>query len=277
MPEVDLVLHDGRTLHAYDAGPDAGSLAVLWHHGTPGLGELPDPLAEVTAELGLRWFGYDRPGYGGSTRAEGRDVAAAADDVQQLTDALGIDRFATLGASGGGPHALACAALLPDRVTAVVTAAGLAPFDAPGLSWFEGMYTGGAAELHAAEQGAEVLAAHLAASDFDPEMFVASDVAALEGAWGWLGSVAGRALATGLDGMVDDDLAFVRPWGFEVGDVRAPVLLLHGADDRVVPPAHSAWVAAHLPGGEHRVVPDAGHVAVLRAAADACRWLATAA
>lgn len=268
----DVVLADGRTLRGYDAG--TGGLAVLWHHGSPGLGDLPEPLSDVAAEAGVRWFGYDRPGYGGSTRDEGRAVARAADDVRQLADALGIERFATLGASGGGPHALACAALLPERVTGVVTLAGLAPHDADGLDWFDGMYAGGAAELHAAEQGARALGSHLEATGFDPEMFVASDFAALEGVWGWLGAVAGRALAHGSDGMVDDDVAFVRPWGFDVAGVAAPTLVLHGVDDRVVPPAHGRWLAAHVPHAVHREVDDAGHVAVMREAAAACHWLA---
>ena len=278
MTERDITLADGRTLRAHDAGPDAGALAGLWHHGTPGLGELPEPLMDVAAEVGIRWFGYDRPGYGGSTRDEGRDVAAAAGDVAQLVDALGIDRFATLGASGGATHALAVAALLTGRVVGVVSIAALAPFHADGLDWFAGMYGGGEAELQASVAGRHTLAAHLAASDFDAEMFTPADFETLAGEWGWLGSVAGRALGSdagaAVDGMVDDDLAFVRPWGFDPAQVSAPTLVLQGDDDRVVPPAHGAWLAATLPHAQLRAVPGAGHIAVMQQAADACRWLA---
>lgn len=272
----DVILADGRTLRAYDAGPDAGDLAVLWHHGTPGLGELPLPLNEVASEIGIRWFGYDRPGYGPSTRYEGRTVADAAGDAAHLAAAFGIDRFATLGASGGGPHALACAALLPGRVTAVVAIASLAPFEGSD-DWFAGMYAGGEAELRAAVAGRDTLADHLAATDFDPAMFTAADMQALEGKWGWLGTVAGRALNSGLDGMVDDDLAFVQPWGFDPAAVAVPTLVLHGMDDRVVPPAHADVLHAALPDAEVRRVVGAGHLAVMNEVSDACRWLGNSA
>ena len=91
-------------------------LTVVWHHGTPNVGTPPEPLLPASAERGIRWVSYDRPGYGGSTPHPGRDIASAAADVEAIADALGIDRFAVLGHSGGGPHALACAALLGDRV-----------------------------------------------------------------------------------------------------------------------------------------------------------------
>src|SRR5690349_7589749 len=138
--EIDVALPDGRTLHAYaSGGGDGERVAVVWHHGTPNVGAPPEPLFEQASRLGLRWVGYDRPGYGGSTPNPDRDVASAAADVTAVVDALGIDQFAVMGASGGGPHALACAALLPGRVLAAVSIAGLAPFDADGLDWFAGM------------------------------------------------------------------------------------------------------------------------------------------
>lgn len=118
--ETDLELRDARTLHAYDTGDD-GRLAVFWHHGTPNIGTPPEPLFAAADRLGIRWVSYDRPGYGGSTPHRGRDVASAAADVSSAADALGIDRFAVMSHSGGGPHALARAALLPDRVRADAT------------------------------------------------------------------------------------------------------------------------------------------------------------
>jgi pimeloyl-ACP methyl ester carboxylesterase len=147
--ETDLVLGDGRTLHAYDAVADGaeGRLAVFWHHGTPNVGGPPEPLFPAAARSGIRWVSYDRPGYGGSTPHPGRDMASTAADVASVADALGIERFAVMGHSGGAAHALACAALLPQRVLAAVCASGLAPYHAEGLDWFAGMGAAGAAEL----------------------------------------------------------------------------------------------------------------------------------
>jgi pimeloyl-ACP methyl ester carboxylesterase len=271
--EHDLALDDGRTLHVYDTG--AGDLAVVWHHGTPQLGEPPEPLMPAAADLGIRWVSFDRAGYGGSSRLAGRDVASIARDVVNIADALGIDRFAAMGASGGGPHALACAALAPERVVGAVSIAGLAPFAADRLDWFAGMAAAGAAELHAACAGREALEQHLLSADFDPEVFTPADHAALAGVWSWVGASAGRAFGGGIDGMVDDDLAYVQPWGFDPAQVSGPVLLVHGEDDRMVPSSHSEWLAGQLPSAELRLRPAEGHVSVLREGAAALEWLSS--
>ncbi|HEX5849276.1 MAG TPA: alpha/beta fold hydrolase, partial [Rubrobacter sp.] len=128
--ETNVEAGDGRTLHAYDTGTAGmdGRLVVFWHHGTPNTGAPPEPLFEAADRLGIRWLSYDRPGYGGSTSRKDRNVASAAADVSDVADALGITRFAVMGHSGGGPHALACAALLPERVLGVVSVSGLAPY-----------------------------------------------------------------------------------------------------------------------------------------------------
>lgn len=273
--EADTELRDGRTLHFYDTGPaaDGDGLAVVWLHGTPNVGEPPEPLFEASRKRGIRWFSYDRPGYGGSTPHPGRDIAAAAADVAAVADALGIGRFAVLGHSGGGPHALACAALLPDRVAATVSGSGLAPYDAEGLDWLAGMCPTSLAELRASAAGRAALEEYLAASDFDPEMFTPADHSALAGEWAWLASVAGRALQGEPDGMIDDDLAYVTPWGFDPAGVRTPVLLLHGGQDRMVPAGHAEWLARRMPGAELRVLSDEGHVSVLSAAPEVLDWL----
>lgn len=273
--ERDVLLPDGRTLHAYDARPGDGPelLTVVWHHGTPNVGAPPRPLFDAAGRLGVRFVSYDRPGYGRSTPVPGRPVGSAAADVAAVADALGVPRFAVLGHSGGGPHALACAALLPDRVTAAVSAAGLAPFDADGLEWFAGMAPSGEASLRAAAAGRAAKEHHeRTAAPYDPQLTPA-DLAALHGDWAWFDEVVGPAAAQGPAPLVDDDLAYVAPWGFDPADVRAPVLLLHGTDDRVVPPAHAHWLAAHLPDAELRVVPGTGHISVLTAAPDALTWV----
>src|SRR5215211_4399083 len=227
--ETDLELGDGRTLHAYDTGAnDADSrLAVFWHHGSPNIGAPPQPLFSAADRLGIRWVSYDRPGYGGSTPRPDRDVASAAGDASAVADALGIGRFAVMGHSGGGSHALACAALLPERVLGAVVVAGMAPFGVEGLDWFEGFGPGGAAQLRAAAAGRAALEERLAESDDEPS-FTPEDEAALAGEWSWLIDVVRPALACGMGGFIDDDLAGVGAWGFDPADVVTPVLFLHG-------------------------------------------------
>jgi len=274
--ETDLRLGDGRTLHVYDTGAEGGGarLAVFWHHGTPNTGDPPEPLFAAAEQLGIRWVSHDRPGYGGSTPRPGRDAASAAADVASIADALGIARFAVMGHSGGGsPHALACAALLPERVLGVLCVSGLAPFGAEGLDWFAGMAPGGTADLRAAAAGRAALEQHLASSGGGMEQFTPADMAALEGPWSWLPAVAGKALRGGLGGMVDDDLAYVSPWGFDPAQVGVPVLLLHGGRDRVAPPSHAQWLARHIRPAELWLRPDDGHISVLSSAVPAMAWL----
>jgi pimeloyl-ACP methyl ester carboxylesterase len=271
--EADLTLTDGRTLHFYDAPVDDARLTVFWHHGSPNVGAPPEPLLPASAERGIRWVSYDRPGYGGSTPRPGRDVASAARDVAAIADALGIDRFAVMGHSGGGPHALACAALLPDRVLATGCGSGMAPWGAEGLDWFAGFAPGGAAELRAAREGPAALERYLATSEFDPETFTPADHAALNGEWSWLLTVVNAAMAGGPGGFVADDVANVGSWGFDPTDIESPVLYLHGAEDRMVPSLHSEWLAGHTPKAELWLRPGEGHVSVLSSAVAALDWL----
>ncbi|MEU3063867.1 alpha/beta hydrolase [Streptomyces subrutilus] len=275
MKETDLELGDGRVLHVYDTGhgPREDGPAVFWHHGTPNTGAPPAPLLPAARRLGVRWVSYDRPGYGGSTPRPGRDIASAAGDAAAVADALHIDRFAVVGHSGGGPHALACAALLPDRVLGAVGVAGLAPFGADGLDWYAGMTPGGAASLRAAAEGRAAKELHEAEAEFDPEMFTPADHAALDGEWSWFGEVVGPAVAAGPGPLIDDDLAYVAPWGFDPALIAAPVLVLHGGADRVVPAAHGVWLADRCPAGELWLRPDEGHISVLGDAAAALEWL----
>ncbi len=223
----------------------------------------------------MRLVSYDRPGYGTSEPRPGRDVAAVAGDVAAVADALEVERFAVLGASGGGPHALACSAVLGDRVSAVGCLASLAPFDAPGLDWFGGMAPSGVAEFTAASRGATDLLAHLSRdAPEDLDELAAADMELFAGPYGeWLVTSSTEGLSAGYTGAVEDDLALVEPWGFDVGAVRAPVLLLQGGADRFVPPAHAEWLAARCPAAELRLSPQDGHISILGRLEETITWL----
>jgi pimeloyl-ACP methyl ester carboxylesterase len=269
--ERDVRLEDGRTLRVYDSGADAAdAFTVVWHHGSPQTGAPLDPLLSAAAQREIRLVTYGRPSYGGSTPSPGRDVASAAADVVQVGDALGVARFAVMGASGGGPHALACAALLAGRVTGAACVASLAPFTED-FDWFAGMVSDGG--LRAAVAGREARARFAASDEFDENSFTPADWAALSGAWASLGDDAMRADAAGPDGLIDDDVAFVAPWGFDVTRIDTPVLVVQGGEDRVVPPAHAHWLTRHCPRPELWLRPRDGHVSVLGACPLALDWL----
>jgi pimeloyl-ACP methyl ester carboxylesterase len=270
--ETDLRL-PGGLLHVYDTGGD-DRLPVFWHHGTPNVGIPPEPLFDAAERLGIRWVSWDRPGYGGSTAAPERDVASAAGYAEAVAGALGIDRFVAMGHSGGAPHALACAALLPRRVRGVVAIASLAPYDADGIDWFAGMAASGVDALSAAAAGRaarqEWGAEH--GDDYDPE-FHPADLAALEAEWSWLIGVVRAGAANGPDPEIDDDVAYAAPWGFDPAQVEAPALLLHGELDRIAPPAHARWLAERCPRAELLLCAGDGHISVLDHANQALEWI----
>jgi pimeloyl-ACP methyl ester carboxylesterase len=265
----DLRLEDGRNLRVHDGGGN-GALTVVWHHGSPQTGMLVEPLLSAAARRGIRLLSYGRPSYGGSSPDPGRDVASAARDVAQLADAFGVARFAVMGYSGGGPHALACAALLHGRVTGAVSVAGLAPFT-DDFDWFEGMKSDGA--LRAAAAGRAARARFAESQEFDEGSFTAADRAALSGAWASIGEDAGRANAAGPEGEIDDDVALAAPWGFEVTRIDTPVLLVQGEKDRIVPPAHADRLMRRCKRPELWLRPDDGPVSILDACPVALDWL----
>jgi pimeloyl-ACP methyl ester carboxylesterase len=270
--DLDLRLPDARTLSVHETGPrEPTAPALFWHHGSPQTGALLRPLVDAAEARGIRLVSYGRPSYGGSSPQPGRTVASAAADVEAIADALGIDRFAVMGASGGGPHALACAALLPDRVVGAVTLAGIAPFT-DAFDWFAGMASPGG--LGAARQGREARAVHAKTAEFDATSFTAADWAALEAEWASLGADSVRAGSAGPNGLIDDDVAFATEWGFELGRIASPVLLVQGGEDRVVPRSHADWLLRNIPTAELWLRPRDGHVSVLSAVPVAMDWLA---
>jgi pimeloyl-ACP methyl ester carboxylesterase len=266
----------GRTIAVVEDG-DPGGTPVVYHHGTPGCGSLRDTWVADARERGIRLIGYDRAGYGASDRHPGRSVADVAADIAAVADALGVDRFATWGASGGGPHTLACAALLGDRVVAAATFAGAGPADAPDLDFAAGMGEENVREFGLAQAGEDQLRPvldELAASvraatpeqlaDEMRTLLSPPDAAALTGALAeFLYGSFVDGTARGVDGWLDDDLAFVKPWGFDVADITVPVQLWQGGQDLMVPRAHGEWLGRHVPGVDaHFSAPD-GHITVL--------------
>ena len=276
MREFDVEADDGRILHAYDVGPTErdDELVLLWHHGTPNIGAPPEPLFLAAEALGLRWIGYDRPGYGGSAPRPDATVGSAAIDAARVADHLEIDRFAVFGHSGGGPRAMACGALLGDRILAVVSVSAPAPWPAEGLDFFAGMSDGGVRELGAAANGGRRALEHiLATTDFDPESFTTADWSALNGEWSWFDGIVKAGTAHGFGGMIDDDLAAMSPWGFDVSQVSKPMLIMHGTGDRMVPSSHAQWLAARCPRAELRLQAGQGHISVLGSARSALEWV----
>lgn len=281
---------DGRVLAVMEGGDPAGP-AVVVHHGTPMSRLLYGPNVADAEARGLRLIGYDRPGYGDSTPQPGRTVADAATDVATIADALGIDRFTTWGISGGGPHALACAALLPERVVAAASLAGAAPYDAVGLDFVEGMGEGNVKEFGLILEGREKLEPFLRAER--DALLAAGREALAEGMRTLLSPVDAVAFtgetaeflfeslrvgsAERIDGWVDDDLAFVKPWGCSVEQIRVPVLLWQGAEDRFVPLAHGEWLASRIPTCEAHLSREDGHITLLvRRVSEVHEWLAAA-
>ncbi len=271
--EAHLLTVGGRRVRWYSAGPADAAVTVMWHHGTPNTGEPPEPLFAASAARSIRWLGFDRPGYGESDRHEGRSIADAAHVALAVADDAGVERFAALGHSGGGPHAIALAAIAPERVTAVASVSGMAPLGASGLDWFAGMHKGIEAELRAAQMGAGEVETLLAATEFDPEMFTPEDHRALEGPWAWFNGIAAQGVVHGLGGAVDDDRAYVTDWGVDLSRVQAPVLLVHGTEDRVVPVSHSRWLAEHLPTAQLWERMGAAHISALGDGTDILDWL----
>jgi pimeloyl-ACP methyl ester carboxylesterase len=269
-----LSLDDGRSVDVAVAG-DTQATPLVFHHGTPGSAIVFEPFIREVLSRGLRYITCSRPGYGDSTRRPGRTVADCVGDTSAAIEQLGHERFYTAGWSGGAPHALACAALMPHRVLAAASIAGPAPVGAQGIDWLGGMGEENVEEFGAAMAGPDELQSYL--EKVGPEFgsvtgdeIVAAlgdlvgevDKAALTGELGaFLAGNIREGLRNGLWGWFDDDLAFVRDWGFDLGGLTVPATVWQGAQDRMVPFAHGEWLAAHAP-VRARLMPEHGHLSL---------------
>ena len=268
---------DGRSIEVLVAG-DPDGFGLLLHGGSPSAVAEWTAIDDTARSAALRLVTYSRPGYGASTPRP--EAGAYVDDVSEsvvVLDHLDVDGFITAGWSGGGPRALACAALLPDRCRAAATIAGVAPYGAEGLDWFAGMAEENHAEYHAAEQGPEAYQAFLEQEFLEvmrasPDEVAAAmgglvtpvDLAALDASYcDWMSRTFNHAAAQGTVGVRDDGLAAVAPWGFDLADIRVPVAVWQGRQDAMVPYEHGVWLAAHVPGAEAHLFDDEGHLSLI--------------
>jgi len=272
---------DGRRIAVRVSGKPSGH-PVFFFHGTPGSSMGPLPRTQVLYKMGIQAISFDRPGYGHSERLFSRTVADVVPDVVTIADRIGLERFAVVGRSGGGPHALACAAQLPDRVTRAAALVSLAPWGAAGLDWFNGMAGSNVDAFTTAASEPELLITRLVQSaakikenpasqfaDLDTEMpepdrrmMADIDIRRL------LAENSKEAVRYGADGWIDDVLAFCSPWGFEVSDIRVPVELWAGEKDVFSPVTHTRWLGDRIPDALVQIRPESAHFDALKELAD---------
>lgn len=267
-------LADGRRVEAF-VDDDHTGVPIVFHHGTPGCGRPLTVLVEAARAEGFRWVSLSRPGFGSSTRLDGRRVGDIAGDTAAVLDHLGIAECVVAGWSGGGPHALACGALIPDRVAGALVIAGCAPYPAEGLDWLAGMSESEEAEARAAIEDPDALRrlidprrAWYGSATGEELMgalvgrFPEVDIAALAPHATEFVSCIAEAVAPGIDAWIDDWRALVRPWGFDVTDVVVPVVLWQGTLDESCPLAHARWLHDHLPTSTLVVRDGEGHLSI---------------
>jgi pimeloyl-ACP methyl ester carboxylesterase len=272
MPQFKL--KDGRELEIADNGITSEK-AIVFHHGTPGHVSAWSTWLEQAAERGIRAISYSRAGYGTSDRHFGRTVLSNNSDISYLLDAKNISHFISIGWSGGGPHSLATTT--DHRNVGAITLAGVGEFGASDLGFLEGMGPENHDEFGAALKGEAVLDAWMETNapamkkvtgaeirDAFGGLIGDADKAVIDGEYAdQLAAVMRSALAVSFDGWIDDDLAFIKPWGFDLAAITKPVYIWQGDDDFMVPHAHSKWLAAHIPGSVLKFIPGHGHISLI--------------
>ena len=267
---------DGRTL-TIAAWGDPDGFPVFFLHGTPGSRFVGQAFSGAYASVGARVITYDRPGYGGSDRFRGRRVVNSVADVSAIADSLGIERFAVSGGSWGGPHSLAVAARLPERVTRAACRAGVAPFDITGFDWFADMDAANIDEIGWALGGEDVLAREIERTAAgmlervadDPSKVISDNVELSEADRAVMASPEqheairrdiNEAFRHGGWGYVDDIFCLIQPWGFDVTEIGVPTRVLYGLTDVLVPRQHGEWLAHNVPNAEVVIDEQGGHM-----------------
>lgn len=278
---------DGRNLSISEAGHPDG-VPIIVHHGTPSSRLLYSPWIQDAEDRGIRLISYDRPGYGGSTPLPGRRVSGAAEDVATIAKFLKLNGLCVRGVSGGGPHALACAALLPELVSVAAILACLAPYPADELDYFDGMGEDNIEEFNAALAGRDTLESYIEPlvpdilSATDPKAIVKdmqsllcpADVAVIKEDYAvFMINTTREGIEARRDGWIDDDIAFFTPWGFNLSQIQVPILLLHGEQDQMVPVSHGKWLASEIDTAEASILPDDGHLTLKFRVHEVHSWL----
>jgi pimeloyl-ACP methyl ester carboxylesterase len=271
MPQFKL--KDGRELEIADNGINSES-AIVFHHGTPGHASSWSDWLESAASAGIRAIAYSRAGYGTSDRNPGRSVINVNTDIAQVLDAKNITKFVSIGWSGGGPHCLANT--FEPRNVGAISLAGVGAFGVDDLDFLEGMGPENHDEFGAALKGEAVIDQWMNDNAGPMKSVTGSDIieafggligdadkAVLEGGEADAMAASMRsALAVSFDGWIDDDLVFVKKWGFELESITKPVFLWQGDDDFMVPHAHSYWLEKHIPTATLTFKPGEGHISI---------------
>lgn len=262
-----ITLPDRRKLGYAEYGVPTGR-PVMFFHGSPGSSYIHVDMAGIAARRGIRLIAVDRPGYGLSGPKPGRAMLDWPDDIAALADALGLERFAIIGFSGGSPYALACAYKLTDRMMKIALAGTLAPQGAAGV--MEGMSPAVSGLYALAQSNPDELRNTFAAVAPSPAALVAAmSVSASE----WDKNIINarhsefeteytQTLRSGVEGVASDFVLASGDWGFPLDGINTETHLWCGTADCNTPPAMTAYISSTLPNSRDFMLPDEGHFAL---------------
>lgn len=268
-----MVTPDGRGLQVESTGDPTGR-TLFFFNGTPTSRKIFHEMADEANSRGAHLICYDRPGYGGSTPHPGRTVADSALDVSVIAKHFEVDRMAVWGISGGGPHVIAAAVLLPELVCAAATFASLAPFASSNFDYFEGMPEKKRSQRglyfsdpvgfqsHLRESREEIMNA---SDDYLAAKLHAmpAETRVSRSFYRFSYETMRIALENGIEGYWEDYQAFFSDWGFDFSYNAVPIQLWHGRGDLDIPFPHSQWLSRAIPQSELHITQTDGHFSIL--------------